>query len=117
MTAAPLAFAAVAALADRGHHHLYATVLDRPVRNGASLPLLGRIGARAVGTVEEDYDGVGTVTSELHHLALDQRFATLRGSNRGRRLEQRVRRLTAAGMMRELSARAPPNPRCGRRSP
>ena len=103
LTATPLAFAAVSALAETGHQHLYATILDRPVRNEAALPLLRAIGARAVGAVEEDYPEVGPVSSELHHVPLDARLAALAASRRGRKLAQMVARLTG----RDARAGAP----------
>ncbi len=72
-----LAYEAVRELACAGHHHLFATTLDEPVRNDAALPLLRILGARPVGTVEEDYPGVGRVVSRLHHVALPQAVAAL----------------------------------------
>lgn len=65
--AGALAVSALAELVRSGHQHLFATVVVEPVRNLASLPFLRALGARRVGEVEEEYEGVGRVLSGLYH--------------------------------------------------
>jgi hypothetical protein len=72
-----LALGAARRMAAEGHVHLYATILDQPVRNEAAIPLLGALGAAAVGSVGEHYEGVGAVVSELHHARLQDGLAAL----------------------------------------
>lgn len=90
-----LALAAARALADAGHVHLYATILDAPVRNEASLPLLRALGAQAVGRIDEHYDDVGPVSSELHHARLDRGLAALTATAIGARAAAATIRLAA----------------------
>ena len=88
-----LALAAATDLLATGHVHLFATLLQAPVRNAASLPLLEAVGARAVGLVEEEYAGIGAVVSALHHLHLPETAATLARAPLWRRLSATVARL------------------------
>jgi hypothetical protein len=67
-----LGFAALTALLDDGCDHVFATTLLAPARNVAALTLLEAVGARASGTVEEEYPGVGRTVSVVHHLDLTQ---------------------------------------------
>jgi hypothetical protein len=78
MRAPELALIALRAAVAAGHEHLYATIVAHPVYNAASLPLLRALGAQRVGTVEEEYEGVGTIVSELYYAPLagaDERLA------------------------------------------
>jgi hypothetical protein len=95
MHAPALALAAARALAEAGHVHLYATILDAPVRNEASLPLLRALGARPVGTMEEHYEGVGRVVSELFHVRLGSGIAALTATPIGARTAAAGVRLAA----------------------
>lgn len=73
-----LALCALRAAVAAGHQHLYATIVSHPVYNAASLPLLRALGAQRVGTVEEEYEGIGTIVSELYYAPLagaDERLA------------------------------------------
>lgn len=83
-----LALAALERLAEKGHQHLFATVVREPVMNLTSPPLLHAIGAARVGTIDEDYPGVGRVLSDVYHLALHPGTATdlASGSALGRRI-------------------------------
>lgn len=78
MRAPELALAALRAAVEAGHEHLYATIVAHPVYNAASLPLLRALGAQRVGTVEEEYEGVGTIVSDLYYAPIagaDERLA------------------------------------------
>lgn len=68
--AGTLAMAALRGARETGHAHLFATVVAQPVRNTASLPLLRAIGARRVGSLDEEYEGVGRIVSDLWHAGL-----------------------------------------------
>lgn len=73
-----LALTALRAAVEAGHEHLYATIVSHPVYNAASLPLLKALGAQRVGTVEEEYEGVGRIVSELYYAPIagaDERLA------------------------------------------
>jgi hypothetical protein len=80
-----LALAAVEQLARDGHVHLFATTLAAPAVNVASLPLLHIMGGRVVGQIEEEYDGVGAVLSDLHHVLIAEGLARVQQSAAGRR--------------------------------
>lgn len=81
-----LSLASARELAEAGHVHLYATILDKPLRNEAAVPLLRAIGGKAVGQVDEHYDGVGRVVSELHHVRLKEGLAALTATAAGGRV-------------------------------
>lgn len=66
--AAALAYHAVAGLFAEGCALVVTTVVARPVRNLASRRLLTAAGALQIGTIEEDYPGVGTITSDVFAL-------------------------------------------------
>ena len=89
-----LAFAALGRLVEGGHTDLYATTLHAPLRNAAALPLLRAAGARPVALVEEEYEGIGRVVSELHHLPLGG-FAARAAGRTGARLAASLERLAA----------------------
>jgi hypothetical protein len=88
-----LALAAARRLAESGHVHLYATILHEPVRNEAALPLLRGVGGQPVGLVEELYEGVGRVVSELHHARLKEGLAGIASIPAGARLLASVERM------------------------
>jgi len=90
-----LALAAARALAEAGHVHLYATILHEPVRNEAALPLLRGIGAEPAGLVEEVYEGVGRVVSELHHVHIQEGLAGISSIPAGARLFASAARMAA----------------------
>jgi hypothetical protein len=94
-----LALASARELAEAGHVHLYVTILDKPLRNEAAVPLLRAIGGKAVGNVDEDYEDVGRVVSELHHVRLQDGLAALAATGAGQRVLRAM-----------LSARAGPDP-------
>ena len=93
--AAPLALAAVRALAADGHDHLYATTLAEPVCNAASWPLLRAFGARIVAAVPEKYPGVGAVLSWLHHARIDAGLSAVIARAAGSRVAGATGRMTA----------------------
>ena len=63
-----LALAALRELIREGHEHVLTTVVQKPVRNLAPRYFLDMIGARAVGTITEDYPEVRSVTSDVYYL-------------------------------------------------
>ncbi len=63
-----LALAALRTLVRSGHDHVLTTVVQKPIRNLAPRYFLDMIGARAVGTITEDYPEVRTVTSDVYYL-------------------------------------------------
>lgn len=78
MRAPELALTALRGAVAAGHQHLFATIVAQPVYNTASLPLLRALGARRVGTVQEEYEGIGPVLSELYYAPItgaDERLA------------------------------------------
>jgi len=88
-----LALAGALRLAEAGHVHLYATILHAPVRNEAALPLLRAVGAEPVGLVEEVYEGVGRVVSELHHARIGEGLAGVASRPAGARLSESLARM------------------------
>lgn len=67
--AAPaLALRALGDLLAAGHRHVFATVVRAPFDNLVSRHLLAAVGARRVGAIEERYDGVGPILSDVYHL-------------------------------------------------
>ena len=93
--AGPLALAAVRDLAESGHDHLYATTLEAPVRNTASMPLLRAFCARVVGRIEEEYEGIGPVVSRLHHAVVEEGLAAVAAMAGGGRAAATAARLAA----------------------
>lgn len=67
MRAPELALTALRGAVRAGHQHLFATVVTHPVQNTASLALLRALGARRVGSVDEEYEGVGRIVSDLYY--------------------------------------------------
>lgn len=95
LAAAPLALAATSRLAASGHGRLYATTLQAPVRNPAALRLLSGFGARIVGRVTEQYEGVGEVVSDLHCASLSVAVTAIRSVPLGLRIAVRTEALAA----------------------
>ena len=60
-----LAYQAVASLFTAGCAFVVTTVVDKPVRNLASRPLLAAIGALQLGSIEEQHEDVGAITSDV----------------------------------------------------
>lgn len=78
MRAPELALTALRGAVRSGHQHLFATVVVHPLQNTASLALLRALGARRVGSVDEEYDGVGRIVSDLYYAPIggaDERLA------------------------------------------
>jgi hypothetical protein len=78
MRAPELALTALRGAVRAGHQHLFATAVTHPVQNTASLALLRALGARRVGSVDEEYDGVGRIVSDLYYAPIggaDERLA------------------------------------------
>ena len=93
--AAPLAIATLRGLAESGHDHLYATTIEAPVRNSASMPLLRAFGARPVGLVEEEVEGIGPIVSRLHHADMEAGMAKVIETAAGARAFAAASRLAA----------------------
>lgn len=78
MRAPELALTALRGAVQSGHQHLFATLVVHPVQNTASLALLRALGARRVGSVDEEYDGFGRIVSDLYYAPIggaDERLA------------------------------------------
>ena len=60
-----LAYHALAALFAEGCAVVVTTVVDEPVRNLASRPLLAAVAALQVGRIAEHYEGFGAITSDV----------------------------------------------------
>jgi hypothetical protein len=60
-----LAYQALAGLFSAGCAFVVTTVVDRPVRNLASRPLLAAVGALQLGSIAEHYEEVGAITSDV----------------------------------------------------
>jgi hypothetical protein len=60
-----LAYQAVADLFATGCAFVVTTVVDKPVRNLASRPLLAAVGALRLGSIEEHHEDVGAITSDV----------------------------------------------------
>ena len=81
-----LALAALRGAVQEGHEHLFATVVTHPVQNTASLALLRALGARRVGSLDEAYEGVGRIVSDLYYAPIGGADARLAETTRaGRR--------------------------------
>lgn len=63
-----LALRTLLALFESGHHHLFTTVVRKPLHNLAAVPLLEGIGARIVGEIDEEYAEVGHILSDIYYL-------------------------------------------------
>ncbi|HEX6371334.1 MAG TPA: hypothetical protein VF006_20615 [Longimicrobium sp.] len=85
MRAPELALAALRGAVRAGHQHLFATVVAQPVQNTASLALLRALGARRVGSVAEEYEGVGRIVSDLYYAPIDGADERLEETRAGRR--------------------------------
>ena len=85
MSAPQLALTSLRGALRAGHRHLFATVVVHPVQNTASLALLRALGARRVGSVDEEYEGVGRIVSDLYHAPIDGADERLEATRAGRR--------------------------------
>jgi hypothetical protein len=85
MRAPELALTALRGAVRAGHEHLFATVVTHPVQNTASLALLRTLGARRVGSVDEEYEGVGRIVSDLYYAPIDGADQRLEETRAGRR--------------------------------
>jgi hypothetical protein len=85
MRAPELAVTALRGAVRAGHQHLFATVVAHPVQNTASLALLRALGARRVGSVDEEYEGVGRIVSDLYYAPIDGADERLEETRAGRR--------------------------------
>jgi len=85
MRAAELALTALRGAVRTGHQHLFATTVAHPVQNTASLALLRALGARRVGSVDEEYEGVGRIVSDLYYAPIDGADERLQDTRAGRR--------------------------------
>lgn len=81
-----LALTALRGAVQAGHEHMFATVVTRPVQNIASLALLRALGARRVGSVDEEYPEVGRIVSDVYYAPITGADARLAETTRaGRR--------------------------------
>lgn len=80
-----LALTALREAVRNGHEHLFATVVTHPVQNTASLALLRALGAWRVGRVDEEYEGVGRIVSDLYYAPIDGADQRLEETRAGRR--------------------------------
>lgn len=85
MRAPELALSALREAVRSGHEHLFATVVTHPLRNVASLALLRALGARRVGSVDEEYPEVGRIASDLYYAPIDGADRRLEATRAGRR--------------------------------
>lgn len=85
MRAPELALTALREAVRTGHQHLFATVVTHPVQNTASLALLRALGARHVGSVDEEYEGIGHIVSDLYYAPIDGADERLEETRAGRR--------------------------------
>ena len=85
MRAPELALAALRGAVRTGHQHLFATVVVHPLENTASLALLRALGARRVGRVDEVYEAVGQIISDLYYAPIDRADERLEETRAGRR--------------------------------
>jgi hypothetical protein len=60
-----LAYQAIAGLFSAGCAFVVTTVVDKPVRNLASRPLLAAVGALRLGSIAEHHEDVGAITSDV----------------------------------------------------
>lgn len=100
-----LAYQAIAALFAAGCAFVVTTVVDKPVRNLASRPLLAAVGALQLGSIAEHHEDVGAITSDVFMVpraAVDgeaQADARLRAQLR--RLEALASKLRGSGRERD----------------
>lgn len=80
-----LALAALRGAVRSGHEHLFATVVAHPVQNVASMALLRALGARRVGSVNEEYPQVGRIVSDLYYAPISGADERLQETRAGRR--------------------------------
>ncbi len=88
-----LAYHALASLFAAGCALVITTVVDEPVRNLASRPLLAAVGALQIGRIAEHYEAVGAITSDVFVVP---RTALDPDAQDDPRRSARLRRLAAA---------------------
>lgn len=74
-----LGLALIESLFATAHTHILATTVLKPIRNRAALKLLNLVHARQVGEIDETYDGIGRILSQLHCVTADE-YHQLRSS-------------------------------------
>ena len=57
------------------HHHLVTATVSEPILNLAAVPWLQRLGARRVGRLDETYEGLGALVSDIWLLSRQQLVA------------------------------------------
>ncbi|HEY8377383.1 MAG TPA: hypothetical protein VIK91_12895 [Nannocystis sp.] len=94
-----LAYRALTRLLAAGCELVFTTVVTRPLRNLATLPLLAAVGAIRLGAIEEVYPEVGPVTSDVYCVTAAALTDAGDARRRARRasLERWTARLTHAG--------------------
>lgn len=90
-----LAYQALAHLFAGGCAFVVTTVVERPVRNLASRPLLAAVGALRLGSVDEHYEDVGAITSDVFIIP---RAALDLGAQTDARARARLARLQALAL-------------------
>lgn len=94
LCAPALAFRALTRLFEGGCELVFTTVVARPIRNLATLPLLAAVGAVRLGAIDEVYPEVGAIASDVYCISP----AALHGGDGDRRRQSRLaalRRWTA----------------------
>ena len=93
-----LAFAALLELLHSNHEHVFTTVVREPVRNLASLPMLKAVGAKHVGYINEEYEFVARILSDVYHLDCSQPTTRERlfSSALSRKITRMMKRLAIA---------------------
>ena len=87
-----LAYQALVGLFSAGCAFVVTTVVDKPVHNLASRPLLAAVGALQLGSIAEHHEDVGAITSDVFMVPR----ATLDLAARGApRVQGQLRRLEA----------------------
>lgn len=94
-----LAYRALTRLFAAGSELVFATVVARPVRNLATLPMLAAVGAVRLGAIDEVYPEVGPVTSDVYYVTPAALADSSDARRRARRasIERWTARLTIAG--------------------
>lgn len=87
-----LAYQALAGLFSAGCAFVVTTVVDKPVRNLASRPLLAAVGALQLGSIAERHEDVGAITSDVFMVP---RAALDLEARRDPRVQGQLRRLEA----------------------
>lgn len=86
LCAPALAFRALTRLLEGGCELVFTTVVARPIRNLATLPLLAAVGAVRLGAIDEVYPEVGAIASDVYCISP----AALHGDDGDRRRQSRL---------------------------